>query len=126
MELVLRRSFYNAAFDRRESEPRALRKTHDHNTRGIDKRLPYQKVQRPVCIESQGNRSAAAAGVFDAARAKTVDGERHIAPGCDPLAPICVEPPPMSAASMQQHHSGRRTYAVSQIPCSGIGLASGF
>ena len=80
--------------------------------RGIDEWLPHQKAQGPVRIERQINWGAAPAGVFDAARTKTVDGERYIAPGCDPLSPAFVEPPPIPIAPMQQHDGGRGACAV--------------
>src|SRR3978361_419371 len=111
-ELIWRGLLHDAVFDRAESERATLRKTQHHDARGIDEWLLHQEVQRPIRIEGHIDWRAAAAGVLDAAWTKAVDGERHIAPGCDPHSPALVEPPPISVATMQQHHSGRGTSAI--------------
>src|SRR5260370_39296866 len=111
-EFVLRGLFDRAAFDRCERQPAALRKAQHRNAGRINEGLPHQKVQNSVCIKGQINWSAAVAGVLDAARTETVDGERHIAPGCDPLSPALVEPLPIPIASMQQHDSGRGAWNI--------------
>ena len=123
-ELVGRCLLDNAAFDRRQRQPATLREADGGNARGVDEWLLHQKAQRPVGIECQIDRSAVVAGLLEAARTEAVDGERHIAPGCDLLSPALVEPPPVSVAAMQQHDGGGG--AVRWFAAAGPAAAAGW
>src|SRR5947209_2793307 len=99
-EFVLGILLDGAVLDRGEREPAALRKSEHRDPGGIDERLPHQEIQGPVGVEREIYGRAAVAGVLDAARPETVDGERHIAPGRDRLAPAFIQPPPVAIARM--------------------------
>ena len=112
-----------AALDGRERLPGALRKSEHGDARRIDEGLLRQEIQRAVGVAGEIDRRAAAAGLRQPARSKTVHGERHIAPGSDPLSPALIQPLPVSIATMQQHDGGRgaRAAGLPQIALQRLG-----
>src|SRR5665213_4275136 len=107
----------DTVFDGDKCEPAALRKAERRDARGIDEGLPRQIVQGAIGVEAEIDRRAVVAGVLQTARPETVDRQRHITPGGDPLAPALVEPQPIAVATMQQHDGGRgaRAAGLTQI-----------
>ena len=73
--------------------------------------LPDKKIQRAIGIIAGSWRSPPVQ-VRDATRAEPVDGQRHVAPRRNSLAPALVDPPPVAIAAVQQHDRGRGTGIV--------------